>query len=370
VYPDLVEGTKNRAGEVGFTTDFFSTPDLSGEPVWTENYARGFFTSMMNNNVNKPLSARFCTTFTPPASGNHYLSLSGMGPAKLYIDGKLIYEQMEETPDRISFFLGVQEEYRFQHDFSSDKSYEIVIETIPSQVNNSELVLPEGQISAHLGLVTQAEMEAKLFDKAMSLAKDANLAICFVGNTTQWETEGKDLESMTLPADGSQDRLVAGVAKANPNTIVVITTGVPVELPWVDEVSALLQAWYAGQESGNAILDVLLGEVTPSGKLPVSWSKKYEHTAFYGNFGLDSYDAHEVEYVEGVDVGYRHFDRQYGTEKEVHFPFGFGLSYTSFELSDAAITGNIIEGGQLAVTVSLIVKNTGGCPAPKRCSFT
>lgn len=327
--------------------------------MWTEHYARGFFTSLMNNNVHKPQSARFNTIYTPPASGNHYLSFSGMGPAKLFIDGKLIHEQFKETADSMSFFLGVQEEYRFQYDFSSDRSYEIVIETIPSQVNNSELVLFEGQVSAHLGLVTQAEMEANLFEEALLLAKDADLAICFVGNTTQWETEGKDLESMTLPANGSQDRLIAGVAEINPRTVVVVTTGVPVEIPWIDDVGALLQAWYAGQESGNAILDVLLGEVTPSGKLPVSWPKKYEHTGCYGNFGLDSYDSRRVEYVEGVNVGYRHFDRQYGTEKEVHFPFGFGLSYTSFELSEAKLTG-IIDGDEnSSVTVSLSVKNTG-----------
>ncbi|KAI1870584.1 uncharacterized protein JN550_005127 [Neoarthrinium moseri] len=359
VYPDLIEGSKNRAGNVGFTADFYSSPDLSGDPVWTEHYARGFFTSMMNNNVVKPLSARFATTFTPSVCGKHYLSFSGMGPAKLFIDGKLIYHQEKETRDSMGFFLGVQEEHRFQYEFLPNRPYKVVIETIPSQVNNSELSLFEGQISAHLGLVYQEEMEADLYQEAIKLAKEADLAICFVGNTTQWETEGQDLETMSLPTDGSQDRLVSGVAQANPKTIVVLTSGVPVEVPWIHDVAALLQGWYAGQESGNSILDVLLGDTTPSGKLPMSWPKKYEHTACYGNFGLDSYDSRQVEYVEGISVGYRHFDRHYGTEKEVRFPFGFGLSYTTFKIEEVNMQGQIEGPENSTVTISAVVRNTG-----------
>jgi beta-glucosidase len=132
---------------------------------------------------------------------------------------------------------------------------------------------------------------------------------------------------------------------------------VPVEVPWLENVAALLQAWYAGQESGNSILDVLLGEVSPSGKLPISWPKKNEHTGCYGNFGLDSYDSREVEYVEGVFVGYRHFDRQHGTEKQAQFPFGYGLTYTSFELSGASLSGSMTSGS--SIDVSITVRNNG-----------
>lgn len=222
----------------------------------------------------------------------------------------------------------------------------------------------EGQSSIHLGLVAQAEMERCVLAEAVDLAKDADLAILFVGNTTQWETEGQDLSSMTLPANGSQDKLIASVVAANPKTIVVNTTGVPVELPWIDEVPAFLQAWYSGQETGNAILDVLLGEVSPSGKLPISWPKKYEHTGCYGNFGLDSFESRKVEYVEGVFVGYRWFDRMWGHDMEVRFPFGYGLSYTTFSVTDAHISGRIVNAKDAIVTVVAKVKNVGsmtGC---------
>ena len=313
----------------------------------------------MNTKVVGAQSVRFSTKYRPQSSGKHYMSFSGLGPSRLFIHGQLVSHQVKETKDSMGFLLGVQEEHRFQHDFLCTESYDITIESIPSQVNNSELFLLQDQISVHLGLVHQAEMETDLLAESIALAKDADIAICIVGNTAQWETEGQDMASMTLPADGSQDRLVAEVVKANPNTIVVIATGVPVEIPWLDEVPAVIQAWYGGQETGNAILDVLLGHVNPSGKLPVSWPKKYEHTACYGNFGLDSYDSGEVEYVEGVNVGYRHFDRLYGTQKEVLFPFGFGLSYSTFEVGKAELMGSFSQADENAeVTVTVTVKNT------------
>ncbi|KAF2999647.1 hypothetical protein E8E14_006892 [Neopestalotiopsis sp. 37M] len=345
---------------LGDQVELTYSKDLDGEPVWTEHYARGFFTSMMNDSLKeKPLSARFSTSYTPPFSGKHYLSFSGMGPSKLFINGEMLSHQEKETKDSMAFFLGVHEEHRFQYEFCSEKSYEIVIETIQSQVNNSELSLLQDQVSAHLGLVYQEEMEANLYDEAIKLAKEADVAICLVGNTVQWETEGQDLESMRLPANGSQDRLVAGVAEANPSTVVVLTTGVPVELPWIDDVAALIQGWYAGQETGNSILDVILGDVNPSGRLPVSWPIKYEHTACYGNFGLDSYESRQVDYVEGVNVGYRHFDRHYDTEMEVRFPFGFGLGYTTFEVSGVKVGGKVMNGPLDTVKVTATIKNTG-----------
>jgi len=167
------------------------------------------------------------------------------------------------------------------------------------------------------------------------------------------------MSDMHLPANGSQDRLISAVAAVNPKTIVVNTTGVAVTAPWLSEVQVFLQAWYAGQETGNAILDVILGEVNPSGKLPISWPRDYEHTAVFGHFGLDSYESREVEYVEGVHVGYRHFDRHYGGEKQVLFPFGFGLSYSTFTISSPTLTGQLSSKSDDGITVSVEVENTG-----------
>ncbi|EQB55592.1 hypothetical protein CGLO_04458 [Colletotrichum gloeosporioides Cg-14] len=357
-YPDFVAGTRNRLGNPGFAADFYENLNLTGEPFYTEEYPRGSFMTLMNENVVTAKSARLSTAYSPNVSGKHYLSFSGMGPARLFINGEFQGE-IKETAEAMSFLLGVQEERHLQYDFVTGKTYDIVIESTISPNPNAELYLADDQIAVHLGFVSQQEMDADVLSEAVSFAKDADVALIFVGNTPQWETEGQDMATMTLPADGSQDKLIAEVAKVNPNTIVIITTGVPVELPWLENVAAVVQAWYGGQETGNSILDVLLGEVNPSGRLPMSWPKKNEHTACYGHFGLDSWDSREVEYVEGVNVGYRHFDSQYGTEQEVMFPFGYGLSYSTFEHSACALSGTLDANDENAkITVAVTVHNT------------
>lgn len=361
VYPELEQGTSNNCGNPGFTAEYFMNTELKGKPFHTGDFPRGYFTTLMDTAVTGAQSVRFSTAYRPTQSGTHYLSFSGIGPSRLYINEELIAEQKCATKDSMAFLLGVQEEIRFQYPFETSRIYNIRIETVPSSNSNSELYLMDDQISVHLGFVPAAEMELDLRSEAVALAQEADLAIIFVGNTTQWETEGQDLSAMVLPADGSQDGLIRAVAAINPNTIVINTTGVPVELPWLDDVAAFIQAWYAGQETGNSILDVLLGEVNPSGKLPISWPRKYEHTACYGNFGLDSFESREVEYVEGVFVGYKHFDRHWDDEKRVLFPFGYGLSYTTFDVRDTKLSGKPISDPNAKVHVTAKVQNTGRC---------
>jgi beta-glucosidase len=154
---------------------------------------------------------------------------------------------------------------------------------------------------------------------------------------------------MVLPADGSQDRLISAVAAVNPNVIVVNSTGSPIEMPWLSEVSAVVQVWFGGQEAGNSIVDVLFGVANPSGKLPVSFPKSDKFSASYGNFPGDSND--QVYYKEGVKVGYRHFD---DIPDKVLFPFGFGLSYTTFEISEVKV-----EASEKLFRVIASVHNTG-----------
>jgi beta-glucosidase len=152
-----------------------------------------------------------------------------------------------------------------------------------------------------------------------------------------------------------QNELIARVAAANPRTVVVLQTGSPVELPWIGQVSAVLQAWYPGQECGNAIADVLLGRAEPGGRLPQTWPQRLKDTPARDNaLHYPGVDGH-VRYDEGVFIGYRHYEH-HGIPPM--FPFGYGLSYTRFELLGMRLsTAAVAPGGR--VTVEVDVRNTG-----------
>jgi beta-glucosidase len=165
---------------------------------------------------------------------------------------------------------------------------------------------------------------------------------------TGFESEGNDRPNMDLP--GPQVELIRAVAAVNPRTVVVLNAGAPVAMPWLDAVPAVLEAYYPGQEAGNAVMAVLWGDVNPSGKLSVTFPKRLEdNPAFLYLPGL-----REVYYGEGIFVGYRYYDTR---AIEPLFPFGHGLSYTTFEYSDlkAAAIAKIGE----PVAVSVVVHNSG-----------
>jgi beta-glucosidase len=192
---------------------------------------------------------------------------------------------------------------------------------------------------------------AQLRQDAAAAAAKADAAIVVVGNAPSIESEGFDRTALSLPA--GQDELIAAVAKANKNTIVVINAGSPVAMDaWIAQVPAVLTMWYGGQEGGHAIASVLFGDFTPSGKLPVSFPHKIEDTPAYGHYPGENL---HTEYAEGIYVGYRHYDR---AGIEPLFPFGHGLSYTKFDYSDLKVTPDKIGPGR-RVQVSLTVRNSG-----------
>lgn len=155
---------------------------------------------------------------------------------------------------------------------------------------------------------------------------------------------------MNLPADGSQDALISAVAAVNSNVVAINSTGSPVAMPWLSDVSAVLQTWFGGQEAGNSMVDVLFGDVNPSGKLPVTFPKDDKFSASYENFPGDP-QTDKVFYKEGIKVGYRHFDDH---PDNILFPFGFGLSYTRFEIGKGTITA-----GNKSFNIKTNVKNVG-----------
>ncbi len=205
----------------------------------------------------------------------------------------------------------------------------------------------EGEDPAH----DTSDARAKDLAQAVDAASHADVAVVVVGRYNKLESEGHDVATMDLPA--GQDDLIQAVEKANPHTIVVMNTGDPVTMTkWIDSTPALLDMWYGGEEGGHALARVLFGDANPSGKLPVTLPKRYEDSPAAANYPGSNL---VVNYAEGIYVGYRYYDTK---KVEPQFPFGYGLSYTTFAYSDLKVTPRKAAGDQ-PVQVSFKVRNTG-----------
>lgn len=209
----------------------------------------------------------------------------------------------------------------------------------PAPLEELKKLLPNSKISYDAGVYTA---------DAAALARRSDLAIVFV---TKHELEGYDSPDLSLPA--GQDAVIAAVAAANPNTIVVLETGNPIAMPWAPNVKAIVSAWYSGQRGGQAIAEVLTGAVNPSGRLPVTFPASLaDHPRpELPGFGTPEGTPTTANMTEGSDVGYRWYAK---TGKKPLFAFGHGLSYTSFQYSNLSVRG-----GE-TITATFTVRNTGG----------
>ncbi len=186
--------------------------------------------------------------------------------------------------------------------------------------------------------------------EAIRIAGESDAAIVFVGIDKFLEGEGVDKRDMHLPI--GQDELIESISRANKKTIVVLINGTPINMQkWVDKVPAIIESWYSGQEGGNAIANILFGDVNPSGKLPLTFPKKLEDNPSYENYPGS---AGKVHYAEGIFIGYRYYDTK---NVEPLFPFGHGLSYTTFKYSKLKIEPKKSQDGN--IKVSMNIKNTG-----------
>jgi beta-glucosidase len=215
------------------------------------------------------------------------------------------------------------------------------------------------QVSYALGVIMEGEDASKenpeareqLRNEAVNAAAKADAAVIVVGRSPKLESEDFDIKSLDLPS--GQDELIEAVSKVNKNTIVVINAGGPVVMTkWITQVPAILDMWYGGQEGGNAIADVLFGAANPSGKLPVSFVKEWKDSPAYGHYPGENL---QVDYAEGIYVGYRYFDKK---NIEPLFPFGYGLSYTKFDYTHLKVSPKWKSWGK-PVGVSVKVRNSG-----------
>lgn len=312
-----------------FTVEYFAGKALQGAVLHREVLTdfMAFWIPPLGNGKVDPFnfSARVSGTFTPDASGLHRVGVFAAGHAKVYVDGKLVANAWDGWKKGATFFEEGCDEVVGEVVLEAGRTCAVTVEFCNKLADNLVFAGIRLGIGRPLGDDAIAE--------AARIAAAADRAVVFVGRTGEWDTEGWDLPDIALP--GRQDALVAAVLAANPNTVVVLQTGGPVEMPWLADAPAVLQAWYPGQEAGNAIADVLFGDVEPSGRLaqtfPRRWADNPTHSQDREIYpGLNGH----MRYEEGVFVGYRHYDR---LGLDPMFAFGHGLGYTSFQMSDLTI---------------------------------
>jgi len=324
-----------KSGQFGLKGEYFNNDNLNGNPVLVRidkeinfDWGRNAPAEGINDNN---FSVRWTGKIKAPKTGKIRLAISSNDGSKLYINQKLLVHNwgLHATKMKSNEIFVVK-----------DREYEIMIEYFEAGNN------------ANIKLEWQLDKPARLFDpQAVKIARKADIVIIFAGLNKDIEGEGFDRETMNLPV--SQEELIKAIAAVNKNTIVVLNNGSPLAMTdWINDVSAIVEAWYLGQETGNAISDILFGSVNPSGKLPVTFPKKYEDNPTYNSYpGKDGI----AEFKEGIFMGYRHYDKE---NIEPLFPFGYGLSYTTFEYSDLKLSLDKMKTND-TLRVSLTVTNAG-----------
>ncbi len=305
--------------------EYYAGRERTGEPVYVEDSARGLFTFIgpVGNGVPDEFSLKVRGTVVAPETGEWTFTLVQVGRAKLTVDGEVVVDNWNPS-GRSDAFMGFGSgEAAGTVNLNAGEAHTVEVEFIP----------PRGLGGLEIGCRPPSPPD--LMDRAVALARRADAVVCVVGTDNDWETEGHDRESMALPPP--QDELIRAVAAVNEKTVVVVNAASPVSMPWVDDVAAIVQAWFPGEEWGNALADILTGDVSPSGKLPTTVPVRIEDTPAFTNYPGE---RGQVRYGEGVFVGYRWYDAR---KIEPRFCFGHGLSYTTFELGTPTFDGSELQ---------------------------
>ncbi len=295
--------------------------------------------------LNTTMSVRWTGNLTAPATGNYTLSLTHLGTARLFLDEQLLIDDPGITLETRSAtrHLVAGEHHTLRIEYAADRPEQYP--PVPGDFPTFALI----GAKVRFGWEHAADVVPPAMQEAAALAGRSDVAIVVVRD---YNTEHADRPSLTLPNE--QDLLVQTVVAANPRTIVVVASGGPVLMPWLDQVPAVLECWYGGQELGNALADVLIGSVNPSGKLPVTFPRSDRDTPVSEpeQYSRTALVAH---FTEGLAVGYRGYD-QFAIEPL--FPFGYGLSYTSFAYSQLHVAPETTDGSK-PIRVSFTLINTG-----------
>ncbi len=280
--------------------------------------------------------------FRPNADGVYLLGAAGVGHTRVTVDGSLLVEGSSLFPGEVMEMFSRPPEVRAPIRLEAGRDIEVRVDFRPEK----------RFVTLRLGIAPQLD-DQQLIEEAARAASNSDIAVVVVGSAEGTESEGSDKVSMALP--GRQDELVTRVAGANANTIVVVNAGMPILMPWADQVAAVLQVWFPGQAFGEALADTLLGVVEPSGRLPVTVPRHEADSPV-----LHAHpEAGDLIYQEGLLVGYRGYDRR-GIEP--HFAFGHGLGYSDWTYEGLVVDADSISASEdltCAVTVRNISRRAG-----------
>jgi beta-glucosidase len=353
---------KTADGETGFSFKVYNEPPSAGQDrtVVDELHlvnSLGFLMDYVNPKI-KSLTYYVDMEgyYTPDEDGLYDFGVTVVGTGRLLVDGEVVVDNTKNQKQGSSFFGTATIEELGVKELKAGQTYKIVFEfgTAPTSDLDTRGIVAFGPGGFRFG-ATRRVSQDELISKAVEQAKQAEQVIIFAGLTSEWETEGYDRDDMDLPP-GSDD-LISRVLAVNPNAVVVIQSGTPVTMPWANQARALVQAWFGGNECGNGIADVLYGDVNPSAKLPITFPRRLQDNPSYVNFRSE---RGRVLYGEDIYVGYRFFEK---SDVAPAFPFGHGLSYTTFTRSDLQIS-TVPEQAKYAdsgepITATVTVTNTG-----------
>lgn len=322
--------------------EYFNNADLSGSPITSAltGSSELFWMDSLPEGVNRQqFSVRVAGHFTPESSGLHAFGLLSAGLSRLLLDGQEVIDNWtQQQPGEAYFGMG-STEARYSVELTAGQTYRLALEY---SKGNAPIA------AVRLGCLPPQPAHA--LERAAALAAASDIALVFVGLSAEWESEGFDRPNLELV--GEQQALIEAVAAANKNTIVVLNTGSPIAMPWLDQVAAVVEAWYPGQECGNAIADVLFGDVNPAGKLTETFPLRLQDNPAYVNYPGEN---GQVRYGEGIFVGYRYYEKK---QIETLFSFGFGLSYTTFSYDMLSLSARAIAPDE-SLNVSIAITNTG-----------
>lgn len=352
--PDI--GSKMRhpdnRSEVGMKMEFFHLPATEKDRRTFDVLATKLTKMHLSGYVHPDLPgdgqlwyAKIEGYYTAEETGTHLVGCGCFGTAQLFIDDKLVVDNLNNQERGEGYFFGMgTNEKRAEIEFTAGQAYKVTVEFGTRPTSKLEFDHHEAG-GVCFGFAPKHEDQAA-FDAAVELARTADTVVFVGGLSSDWESEGFDRTQMAIP--GLSNDLIAAISKVNKNVVVVSQTGSPISMPWVDDVQAVVQAWYGGNELGNAIADVLFGDVNPSGKLALTFPKRLEDNPSFLNYGATN---GRVLYGEDVFVGYKYYEK---VKTAPLFAFGHGLSYTTFSLLNVAVSQ-----ADESLTVSVDVANTG-----------